>query len=282
MTPEKAQVFGQSAGRAMAGAVCYIEETHLCIAAGLFGATRAMPGSAQVRAAHDAIAGPAYGGVRAVFLATGWLAGGMASKVSALPATTKKRTNVAVAALNAAVGDRLCDANSALAIRMALRSDGRDVRIRRDRLEAVYPEATPKLAVFLHGLGETENSWKIHAHEHYQDATVTYGSRLAAAAGYTPLYLRYNTGLHISDNGKRLSDLLTAVVSAWPTPVEEIVVIAHSMGGLVARSACHYGEQTHEPCIPAVRHVSHLGAPHLGEPLERLTSYSPGCCRRPS
>ena len=79
MTPEKAQVFGQSAGRAMAGAVSYIEETHLCIAAGLFGATRAMPGSAPVRAAHDAIAGPAYGGVRAVFLATGWLAGGMAS-----------------------------------------------------------------------------------------------------------------------------------------------------------------------------------------------------------
>jgi biotin transporter BioY len=96
MTPEKAQVFGQSAGRAMAGAVSYIEEAHHCVAAYLFGATRSMPGSAPVRAAHDAIAGPAYGGVRAAFLATGWLVGGMASKVSALPATTKKRTNLAV------------------------------------------------------------------------------------------------------------------------------------------------------------------------------------------
>src|ERR1019366_2834131 len=219
MTPGNAQALGRSAGRAAAGAVSYIEETHHCTATGLFDATRAMPGSPLLRVAHDAIAGPAYGGVRAAFLATGWLAGGMASKVSALPATTKKRTNLAVAALNAAVGDRLGDANSALAIRMALRSDGRDVRIRRDTLEAVYSDATPKLAVFLHGLGETENSWKLHADEHYHDATVTYGSRLAAA-GYTPLYLRYNTGLHISDNGKRLSDLLSAVVSVWPTPVE--------------------------------------------------------------
>jgi pimeloyl-ACP methyl ester carboxylesterase len=197
----------------------------------------------------------------------------MASKVAALPATTKKRTNLAVAALNAAVGDRLCDANSALAIRMALRSNGCDVRIRRDTLEAAYSGATSKLAVFLHGLGETENSWKLHADEYYQDSTVTYGSRLAVGPGYTPLYLRYNTGLHVSDNGKRLAELLTAVVAAWPTPIEEIVIVAHSMGGLVARSACHYGEQTHEPWIPAVRHIFYLGAPHLGAPLERLTSY---------
>lgn len=273
MTPEKAQVFGQSAGRAVAGAVSSIEKAHRSIAARLFGATRAMPGSAPVHAVHDAISGPVYGGVRAASVATGRLAGGMASKVAALPATTKKRTNLAVAALNAAVGDRLCDADSALAIRMALRSDGRDVRIRPETLESAYSEASPKLAVFLHGLGETENSWKLHADEYYQDATVTYGSRLALGPGYTPLYLRYNTGLHISDNGKRLAELLTAVVAAWPTPVEEIVIVAHSMGGLVARSACHYGEQTQEPWIPTVRHVFYLGAPHLGAPLERLTSY---------
>ena len=146
----------------------------------------------------------------------GWLIGGMTSKVSALPATMRQRTNLAVAALNAEVGDRLCDANSSLAIRMALRSDGRDVRIRRDRLEAAYPAATPKLAVFLHGLAETENSWRNHADDHDGDGSVVYDSRLVAAGGNTTRYLRYNTGLHISDSGKRLSDLLTAAVSAWP------------------------------------------------------------------
>ena len=274
MTPENAPVFGQSAGRTVVGAVCHLEEAHRRMAAGVFGATSALPGSAWVRSAHDAISGPAYGSVRNALLATGWLAGGMVSKVSALPATTKQRTNLAVAALNAAVGDRLYDANSPLAIRMALRSGGREIPVRPERLEAAYPDATPKLAVFLHGLGETENSWTIHADNHDRDGSVTYGSRLAAAPGYTPLYLRYNTGLHISHNGKRLSDLLAAVVSAWPTSVEEIIIIAHSMGGLVARSACHYGQQVEEPWIPAVRHVFYLGAPHLGAPLERLTSYS--------
>jgi hypothetical protein len=273
MTPENAQGFGRPAGRTVAGAVCHLEETHRRIAAGVFGATSALPGSAWVRAAHDAVSGPVYSGVRAALLATGWLTGGMASKVSALPAATRQRTNLAVAALNAATGDRLLDSNSPLAIRMALRSGGRGIPVRPERLEAAYPEATPKLAVFLHGLGETENSWRIHADDHHREGSVTYGSRLAGASGYTPLYLRYNTGLHISDNGKRLSDLLTAVVSAWPTSVEEIIIIAHSMGGLVARSACHYGQQAGEPWIPTVRHVFYLGAPHLGAPLERLTSY---------
>jgi pimeloyl-ACP methyl ester carboxylesterase len=186
----------------------------------------------------------------------------------------RQRTNLAIAALDAAVGDRLCDANSSLAIRMALRSGGRVIPIRPDRLEAVYPDATPRLAVFLHGLGHTENSWRMHADDHDGDGSVTYDSRLVAAGGYTTLYLRYNTGLHISDNGKRLSDLLAAVASGWPTPVEEIIVIAHSMGGLVTRSACHYGQQTEEPWIPAARHVFYLGAPHLVAPLERLTSYA--------
>ena len=238
VTPENALVFCRSAGRTVAGPVAYIEEIRRRMVAGVFGATSAMPASTSVLAAM------------------------------------RQRTNLAIAALDAAVGDRLCDANSSLAIRMALRSGGRVITVRPDRLESAYPDATPRLAVFLHGLGETENSWRMHADDHDGDEPVTYGSRQVAAGGYTTLSLRNNTGLHISDNGKRLSDLLTAVVSAWPTPVEEIIVIAHSMGGLVARSACHCGQQTEEPWIPAVRHVFYLGAPHFGAPLEHLTSYA--------
>ena len=92
-------------------------------------------------------------------------------------------------------------------------------------------------------MGETENSWKLHSKGSDRSATLTYGSRLAADAGVTPLYLRYNTGLHISDNGRLLADLLTALFSAWPTSVEEVIIVGHSMGGLVARSACHYGDR---------------------------------------
>jgi hypothetical protein len=257
----------------LAGTVSHIEQVHRAIARRAFGAT---PASSPVHAVHDAIAGGVYGGVRAAVLAGGGAVGGVLGllpRPSASPAGSTPRRNLVLAALNAAIGNQLVVDDSALAIRMALRANGRDVPARRDALEAAYPDATTKVAVFLHGLGETEGAWSVHADRHYHDTTVTYGSCLVDDLGYTPLYLRYNTGLHVSENGRRLADLLTEVVAAWPTTVEEIVIVAHSMGGLVARSACYYGEQTTEPWVAAVRHVFYLGSPHLGAPLERLASY---------
>jgi pimeloyl-ACP methyl ester carboxylesterase len=94
-----------------------------------------------------------------------------------------------------------------------------------------------------------------------------YGACLQRDFGYTPLGLRYNTGRHISDNGRELARLLERLVAA--TPIDEIVLVGHSMGGLVARSACHYGAAEDHAWTPAVRHVFCLGSPHLGAPLEK-------------
>jgi triacylglycerol esterase/lipase EstA (alpha/beta hydrolase family) len=58
-----------------------------------------------------------------------------------------------------------------------------------------------------------------------------------------PCTVRYNTGLHISQNGRALAEQLEELVQAWPVPVEEICIVGYSMGGLVARSALHYGAQ---------------------------------------
>ena len=74
-------------------------------------------------------------------------------------------------------------------------------------------------------------------------ARPTYGERLREDLGHTPVYARYNTGRHISDNGRALAAALEALVEGWPVAVEELVLVGHSMGGLVARSACHYGER---------------------------------------
>jgi len=112
--------------------------------------------------------------------------------------------------------------------------------------------------VFLHGLGENDHSW---GHR--------FGSRLRAEFGFTPVYVRYNTGRHISDNGQDLARLLTDTVTDWPIPVERIVLIGHSMGGLVARSACHYGASS---WTSRVSDVFYLGSPHGGAALERLAS----------
>ena len=113
-----------------------------------------------------------------------------------------------MAVLNATLGDELADQGSPLAIPMAVRRDRADVVPRRESLAVAFPEATSKVAVFLHGLGETEESWRLHADRHGLATESTYGSRLADDLGYTPVYLRYNTGLHISENGQHLTSLL--------------------------------------------------------------------------
>ena len=142
------------------------------------------------------------------------------------------------AALNGLLGDKL---DEPLAIPMAVRRVGEP--------------ATPRLAVFLHGLGETEYAW----------GSPSYGERLHEDLGITPVFIRFNTGRHISENGASLAALLDEVVASWPVEVEQIALIGHSMGGLVARSACHHGGDW----TALVRHTVSLGTPHSGAPLEQ-------------
>jgi pimeloyl-ACP methyl ester carboxylesterase len=175
-------------------------------------------------------------------------------------------TNLALAALNAAAGDRLADEGDPLAIRMAVRVAGRDVAIGRAELAEAFPDATSRVALFVHGLGETDDSWRVG-----RDDTdrVSYGAQLESELGYTPVYLRYSSGRHISDNGADLARLLTHLVDAWPVRIENLLLVGHSMGGLVIRSACHDGRAASQPWVGSVRHVFYLGSPHLGAPLAR-------------
>src|SRR5262249_57248800 len=92
--------------------------------------------------------------------------------------------------------------------RMCVVRAGGEVPPDRASLAAAFPNASPRLAVFVHGLACTEECWRIHSHRHYGDPRTSYGSRLEADLGHTPLYVRYNTGLHVSDNGGRLARLL--------------------------------------------------------------------------
>jgi pimeloyl-ACP methyl ester carboxylesterase len=147
-----------------------------------------------------------------------------------------------IAALNGLVGDALERDGSPLALPMAFRVDGEVV---------THVDPGPRPVVFLHGLGETEFSWGWGGKP--------YGSRLR---GRTPLYVRYNTGRHVSENGASLDALLDTLPE-----VEGLAIVGHSMGGLVARSACHQGALRGAAWTRRVRHVVSLGTPHLGAPL---------------
>jgi pimeloyl-ACP methyl ester carboxylesterase len=97
-----------------------------------------------------------------------------------------------------------------------------------------------------------------------------YGSLLARDLGYTPLYLRYNTGRAIADSGAELASLLERLRDAYPLAIEEILLVGYSMGGLVIRSACHAAALQGHGWLARVQRAIYVGTPHLGAPAERV------------
>jgi pimeloyl-ACP methyl ester carboxylesterase len=181
--------------------------------------------------------------------------------------------------LNGALGDQLAARHDPRTIALSFRRGGLDVPVAELRLS----EPKQKTVVFLHGLMGDELIWQTG----FQDAPagpLRYGPRLAAEAGCRPLYLRYNSGLHISENGRALSQLLTELVETYPEAIGELVLVGHSMGGLLIRSAGYYASEPvlpngsrgrkATPAEPApwlahLRSVFLLGVPHEGSYLEQ-------------
>ncbi len=270
MKPEELWDAMQLATRTVVDLISNVEQVHRAAAGRAFALIA--PANIPVRVVHDGIATIVYDSIRGACLVAGPAASKLVSITagSTRPAGSTPRGNLALAVLNATIGNELTEQGSPLAIQMAIRHGREDIAPRRDVLEVAFPEATTKIAIFIHGLGETEESWRLHGDRHVLGTQSTYGTRLAHDFGYTPIYLRYNTGLHISENGRHLTALLEGLVTAWPVPARELILVGHSMGGLVARSACHYAQQKTHSWISRLRHVFYLGTPHLGAGLEQI------------
>ena len=273
MRREEIQAAGALAGGAVGGFAGLIGDLHRAISSRTFERVGLM--GLPVRVIHDGISGAAYRGVSgalgsAAGAGAALVAGAAPRNASAL--ATSPMGSIALGALNGAVGDLLARERNELALEMRLRRRGREVPTDPEGLAEAYPDATGRLVVFVHGLCGTDECWRVFPLTFEPGPRPTYGSRLRSELGYTPLYVRYNTGLHISDNGRALSKLLDRVAEGWPVPVDEIVLIGHSMGGLVVRSACHYGEADDAAWAQSVRHVFCLGSPHLGAPLEKAAN----------
>ena len=269
MTPAEISAVSRLGGYAFAGLVSRIEQVHRAVADRAF--TTAGTMSVPARVIHDSITRGVYLAVRGA----GTAAGAAGAETVLLLGTAGRSVgrepggNLAQAALNAIAGGHLGPDLPPLAIRMAVRAAGSDIGLTTRELSAVSSHLTPRLAVFVHGLAETENSWQRRAAE-----SKPYGSRLQAEFGFTPVYVRYNTGRHISDNGHDLAALLDSLIAAWPGQVDELLLVGHSMGGLVIRSACHYGRQHEVAWVDQVRHLFYLGTPHLGVPLARAAGFA--------
>ena len=240
-----------------------IREMHLGIAERAFRGVG--PAALPVKLIHDAISSRAYGAIGAG-------AAGLGEAVDAameqrgigehVSLSTTQKGSFGLAVLNGLIGDQLERDGSALAQPTSVRMRGERIGLDEPSLRDAFPQASARLVVFIHGLTGDEFCWSWGP----EDA---YGSRLASELDCTALYLRYNSGLHVSENGRSVAELLEELVAAWPVDVQQIALVGHSMGGLVARSAAHQADEHDHAWVRRVRHVVSLGTPHLGAPLEQ-------------
>jgi len=166
-----------------------------------------------------------------------------------------------VAALNGVLGDHLAASHNPLAITMQWRVDGQALPGDAAALRARLPAARGTLILAVHGLCMNDLQWRRQGHDH--------AAALAAELDGTAIYLHYNSGLPIPVNGQLFAVQMAQLLAAWPVPVQRVVLLTHSLGGLVARSALHQAAAAGQAWVAQVDDLVFLGTPHAGAPLER-------------
>ncbi len=231
--------------------------------------TLGVPGG-EAHGQTGGITGRVYRGVRGITQQVGkGMDTGLATLLPLIasadePAAGTPRREALLAALNGVMGDSLAASGNPLATPMTLRYRGEVLDS-----QVPMPEATGKLVLLIHGLCMNDLQW----HTQRNGQVVDHSEALADALGYTPIHLRYNTGLHVSQNGHELATQLEHLVDHWPVPIEELTIVAHSMGGLVTRSAVHYARQAALRWPGHLKSIVFLGTPHHGAPLERAGNW---------
>ena len=261
MRPSDLKALAQLVSQATHGVIDITEGVHQAVHGRL-----GLPGSAAGKRTGG-LTGRIYQAVRGVTRLVGW---GTDTLLGALlpllddptshPEASPQREAI-LAALNGVLGDKLLAMGNPLAQTMELRAGGRPLAAPSDALKAAFPDARGHLLLMVHGLCMHDGQWRRAGHDH--------GEALAQALAATPVYLRYNTGLHTSVNGRELARQLEDLVAAWPVPVTRISIVGHSMGGLVTRSALELGRRAGMGWTDAVQDLVFLGTPHHGAPLER-------------
>jgi len=213
--------------------------------------------TASIYAAVQMVTGAAGGGLDAALSP-------YVSRIANIKSTPEREA--VLAALNGVVGDHLAATKNPLAIAMRLRRGGIALDVERSRLAAAIPDVSDRVLLFVHGLCMNDLQWGRGGRNR--------GIDVARELGWTPVHLHYNTGLHVSTNGRALAGLLEKVVSEWPVPVRELAIIGHSCGGLLARSAHFYGASAGHRWPKCLRYLVFLGTPHHGSALERAGNFA--------
>ena len=208
------------------------------------------------------ITGMAYQGIRTV---SGLAGNGFDALLDKLSLMIPERESspgreALLSALNGVLGDYLVKKENPLAIPMQLRRDAKPVLMGDPTFFESIQQSDKKIVLMVHGSCMNDLQWNRQGHNH--------GTALENDFGLFPVYLHYNTGLHISENGREFANLLETFVKNLPCSIE-LIIIAHSMGGLVSRSACHYGKLAQHKWLKHLKKLVFLGTPHHGALLEK-------------
>lgn len=167
-----------------------------------------------------------------------------------------------LSALNGVLGDHLERRENPLAIAMKIRKNGE--ALDSQQLKSLIENSNGKFLILVHGLCMNDLQWQRQGQDH--------GEKLAEEFAMTTLYLHYNTGRHISDNGKLFAELLESLTNLSDKKLD-INFLVHSMGGLVSRSAISYAEAQQHNWPVQLNKLIFLGTPHHGAPLEKAGNW---------
>ncbi len=181
-----------------------------------------------------------------------------------IPAKWQEQTS---AIFSGFLGEWLHQRQNPMAFSMDLRFQDEVLDIANPSLDA----ARPTLVVLVHGLTELETVF-----DYPERPGENYATELAVQLDATPLSLRYNSGRSISSNGAAFDQLLAELVAHWPMPVKRLILIGHSMGGLVTRSACYQASRqpSPSPWLCKLESCVYIGSPHEGSWLARAAHKS--------
>ncbi len=177
-----------------------------------------------------------------------------------------QETDHMVPILNGLHGDVFKENNDPLAIKIHFRYNNQDISL--NKLADYYnlDQFEGKVSILIHGLMGDEYMWK--AMEADDDNKI--GDWLEKNETAHILYLRYNTGLHISENGRTLSNLLEQFITLFGSKIKQLSLIGHSMGGLVIRSAGYYADIQRQRWTEKLKTIFLIGVPNEGSYLAQI------------
>jgi pimeloyl-ACP methyl ester carboxylesterase len=256
-------------GAGLGGVTTLVQRTHDDVRAEVYRAVHGVLGPVvtPIKAVHQGLDTATYAAVRAGVRAGTYAATAVAGRATGDGRALADDSTAAVtlSIVQGLFGDRIAD--EPVAFRMSLRANGADVLLSKESLREAYPRAGGRIVVLLHGLMETDESWRYRATAWHGDPRASLADALARHLGLTPVLVRYNTGVRVSHNGIQLSELLQGLVAQWPVPITELVLIGHSMGGLVSLSALHQHPEARWARL--VTSTVTLASPHRGSAVER-------------